>query len=457
MHVPVLSSVRELDRAPRRFLGFTVFNVISWQCIMGPALVLLARRIDMPASWVGCLISFMPFSMLLVVVAVPLVTWLGSKRVMLLTWLLRNLAVSVVFFLPWALERYGPATGWYVLLGAILAFSVLRAVGSGGWFPWLHELVPVRQRGTYFSAEAGVTQLINVCVMLGQALLLLGNQSLSRFLVIYLIGIASGLLSLVMMYRVPGGGGIEQGFSIRDSYASYRRAWADRPFLQFVLVASLSFSAASWFGSALVMYLRDVLGMSSNAIMFMMAAGSAGVLLTIRSWGLFAEHSGSASAMSLGLIGHSAAALLCLVCLPGAPWTPWLLLPTIAVGSICGAAFWTSAHRAMLHYVQESGRIGYTNLWIVGTAVALGLTPVLAGQCIEHWAMNGFRFCFLLSGFAGALCALGCRLVVKDRQPLDRSLVELVNPELPVRVLARILWITLGLHPSSRRSDRKAA
>ncbi|MCL4219528.1 MAG: hypothetical protein KJ052_21315, partial [Candidatus Hydrogenedentes bacterium] len=68
MKFPLLRSIGDLDRGPRRFLLFTGFNVVSWQCIVGPALILLARYIEMPASWVGLLISFMPLSTLLVVV-----------------------------------------------------------------------------------------------------------------------------------------------------------------------------------------------------------------------------------------------------------------------------------------------------------------------------------------------------------------------------------------------------
>ena len=52
INVPIFSGLQELEPAPRRFLFFIVFNVVSWQCLIGPVLVLFARKIDMPPSWV---------------------------------------------------------------------------------------------------------------------------------------------------------------------------------------------------------------------------------------------------------------------------------------------------------------------------------------------------------------------------------------------------------------------
>jgi hypothetical protein len=82
--------VKELPSAPRRFLFFPAINVISWQCIVGQILVLFARTLDMPPTWVGLLIACLPLSMLLVVVTVPLVEWLGPRWILTWGWLLRN-------------------------------------------------------------------------------------------------------------------------------------------------------------------------------------------------------------------------------------------------------------------------------------------------------------------------------------------------------------------------------
>ncbi len=450
MQLPVISNLRELSPASRRFLVFIAFNVVSWQCLIGPAMILLARHIDMPPSWVGFLNSLTPFSTLLVVFTAPAIARLGAKRVMFTAWLTRNLVMCGVFLMPLAIQYGGQIAGWYVLMGSTLAFCLMRALGSGGWFPWLHEVVLEEERSIYFSGESALTQLINILVMLAQGLLLMGDPGVGRFLLVYALGISAGFISLIGMSRIPGGKGKAGVSSFREGLLPHRAALSDRRFMVFVITASLCFSALSWFGAAYVLYLRDALHLQPQNVMILSAAGSFGILLTIRFWGRFADHSGSGRAMSKALIGHAMGALVFLGLYPGAPWTIYALAPMIIVMSIFGAAFWIGAHRAMLNYVEEAHRVGYTNLWTIGTALTLGTTPILAGLLIDHFGMWGFRVCFVIAGVMGLGCAMACLKVVQDGRPIDFSMKWLLDPALPVRTLVRIAWITVGLHESNQ-------
>lgn len=450
LRVPIFSHLQELAVAPRRFLFFIVFNVVSWQCIVGPSLVLLARKVDMPPSYVGFLISFMPLSMVLVVVTGQLVLRLGPKRVMFTAWMLRNLISCVVFLMPWSMLHYGARSGWWVLMAATLGFCLMRAIGAGGWFPWLHEVVPEGQRATYFSAEGAVGQFLNVAVMLGQGLILRNNPGLGRFLIIYGIGIASGMFSLAWMARVPGGLAVKAELTLNQGFESYRRALKDRPYMLFVTNASLCFSALSWFGSAGVMYLKDAIGLSSEEVMYVMALGSVGIMLTIRYWGRFTEHSGSGAGIFLTLTGHSLAALAALLLIPGGAATRYALYPVFILAATFNGAMWMATHRAMFNSVAAEDRIGYTNIFTVGTSLALGITPILAGMAIDNWGMWGYRLCFITAGLLGFGCAVASRYVCKDSEPLDMNLARLLNPVLPARTVGRIFWVSMGLHESNR-------
>lgn len=451
MGASILSIVRELHPPARRFLYFSFFNVISWQCIVGPAMILFGRKIGMPASWIGFLQSFLPLSMLLVMFTVPLVEKLGPRNVMLKGWLMRNLIVSAVFLMPLAMMTWGERSAWYVLMGATLGFCIMRAVAVGGWFPWLHEVVSEEQRGQFFSAEATVVQAVNVVIVLTQSVVLSGNPGMFRFLAIYVVGIGFGLFSLYYMSRIPGGNAPDTVHPENWGFRPYRVVMADRTYLGFIVIATLTYCSISWCGSAIVLYLRDALGFSSMTVMAVMAAGSMGIFFTIRFWGRFADDSGSGIAMALTLVGHSLSTVAFLLAVPGAAWTPWCIAPLVAIVSLFNAACWMAGHRAMLHFVQEVGRVAYTNLWIFGTSIALGITPIIVGYVIEHWGMAGFQFCFVFSAATGLACALACRVFVRDGAPFSRPARYLLNPGLPVRTLARIAWITAGRHPSNRK------
>jgi len=340
----------------------------------------------------------------------------------------------------------------------------MRAIGSGGWLPWLHEVVPDGQRGIYFSTESAITQLLNVVIMLGQAYVLRSATSLTPFLTIYAVGIISGLISLLWMWRVPGGKGQEIDDAVRETYQTYCVALKDKHFVLFVMTAALCFSATSWLSSASVMYMRDVLKVSQKHIMEMSAAASFGILLTIRAWGRFAEHSGSARAMFKSLFGHSAAALLFLLATPTQEYLKTVLVIGVVFSGILGAAFWTATHKAMLGYIPPEHRVGYSIIWTAGTALALGGTPILAGYLIEHFDYTGFQICFTISGLLGILCSIACRYIVAEKETSSPDIREILNPVLPIRTLIRIAWITLGLDESNRLpvpqlepSDRNAA
>jgi MFS family permease len=270
--------------------------------------------------------------------------------------------------------------------------------------------------------------------------------------------LAAGFLSLGMMSRVPGGGPPPRENHTSGGFASYRKALSDAPYMKFVVLASLSLCTMAWLGSAVVLYMRDILFLSPHHIMFITAAGCFGVYLTVRFWGRFADHSGSGRAMFKTLFAHALVALLFLLLPPEAKWSAYAIGPVVILATVFGSAFASVTQRALLHYVQETGKIGYTNFWMFGTSLALGITPIIVGFVVHCFGLDGFRFCFALSGVAGLLCALGNFLVVRDGSvSVKPSLAALMNPALPVRTLARIMWITVGKHESRHTENPERA
>ncbi|MBL7649397.1 MAG: MFS transporter [Candidatus Hydrogenedentes bacterium] len=453
MPFPLINDFRKLSQAPQRFLVFSTFNVFSWFSLVGPVVVLFGRTIDMPASWIGFLLSFMPLSMLLVMATIPLVTRFGPKRLMIVTWIGRNLAASLVFFIPWMLHNHGARSSWILLLTAVLSFCLVRAAGVGGWFPWLHEVVPEKEQNTFFSTETALAQFCIVVVTLSQAAILGREPGVPHFMVIYAFGIAAGLMSALWLSRVPGGRATYNPEFPQSSFISYRAAWRDRPYIRFVFTTGLCYSCLAWINASAVLYMRDALHFTDLRIMLVLSAGNLGVLSTIHFWGRFAEQNGTGHAAVLAMVGHSCAALTFLLLPPGAPWTAWLLPPVFVASCVLNLAYWTLTHKHMIQVVDEHHKVGYTNIWILGTALSLGLTPIFAGYIIEHLNLTGYRIAFSLAGFGGLVAALANYWVVFDRKPLRSALDELIDPALPVRTLARIAWVTVGLHSSNRKRD----
>lgn len=453
MRLPIVSGFRALDSPPRRFLIYVAINVVSWQNIVGPAMILLARKIDMPESLVGLMLSFLPFTSLLLLFTLPLVVQMGPKRVMLWAWFLRNVLCCLVFLLPLALATGSKPLAWAVLTISILGFCIMRAFGAGGWLPWLHEIVPVSQRAVYFSTETSITQLINVAVLLIQAwLLAVDDPGIPRFLLIFGIGILMGFVSLIWMQRIPGGAG-EQDVDAHIGLRAYFRAGKDHHFLVFLLITTFALSGLVWYGAAYIMYLRDHLAVRDSMTMTITSLGSLGILFTVGSWARFTEASGSGLAMAKTLIGHTSAPLMMLFAGTHAFGNSIIATGSVILACVFSAAFNVAINRAMLNQVPDHDRIGYTALWTVSTALALGITPVAAGFLIEHYSLWGFRLCFLFSAASTVSGALLSVFYIHDTGREGKKWVHLLNPALPLRTIGRILWITIGLHESNRLLD----
>lgn len=401
-----LPGLRDLPSAPRRFLYFSTINVISWQCLVGQPLILFGRALDMPPAWVGVMIGLLPLSMLLVIFTGPLVEWLGPRRLLTGGWLLRNLLAGTVIAIPWAMKVWGKPGAWLVLLLATLGFCVFRALSVGGWFPWLHEVLPAHQRGTYLAAETALAQVVTILVVVVCGIILGQRGELGGFFLIYAVGIVTGMASVALMRRIPGGESPTApaiGESPRFSLAPILR---DRSYLRFVLQTFFCLAVMAGQSSVAVMYLRDILLYSDRHILYLAGAGSLAVALLIGYWIRRAGRAGSTPAMIGMLVTHSLFALTWLGLLPNQPWTDGLALAAVIGSTFCNAAFTTIATREMLGQVREPGQVGYTNLWIIATSLATGAVPILAGLLVDWLGLTGFRICFLASGLGGLLAAI---------------------------------------------------
>jgi len=439
-----ITGIRSLPIAPRRFLFFSCINLISWQCIVGQVLILFRRAINMPSSWVGILISFLPLSLFLVIFSMSAVEKYGPRKVLIHTWLLRNIMASTVFTIPFAVRIWGDEAAWYILLFGTLGFSLVRAFGVSAWLPWLHEIVPKDLLGTYFSLETIISQTINVGLTFGIAKVMNMSDDLNRFYWVYLIGVITGLVSILYMRRIPGGLSSPLQAVANEKFSAVFQAVKDRRYKFFILLIIVSMSSIMWITVPSVLYLRDILGYTDSKIMYFLASGALVIVLTIRYWANHAEKFGSHKAMSRLIGAHSVIALSWFVLLPGSSWTSLLTLPIVIAGSVFSAGFTIVASRGMMCLVHQENRVGYTSLWIIGISISNGLPPIIAGKLIDLFQMNGFRLCFLISGICGIFAAILWNVFRIDEGAVPiRNLHHIVRPTQPMRSISRLVWMML--------------
>lgn len=444
-----INSFVDIGIGGRRFIYFMIFNIISWQCIVGPPMVLFARYLDMKASLVGGLIALPLSSTVLILFTVSLVMRFGPKRLMLVTWLFRNFFTCIIFLVPMVFSKDNSQLASIVFFIAIASYCIIRSAGVGGWLPWLHEIIPVEKRDAYFSMETSVAQMTNVAISLGQAFMLGQDPTMSNFILVYAIGIIAGMFSLYFMSRVPGGAGVEERMSFKDSLKTYPIVLRDKPFMAFNISESLCWCALSFYWSSNIMYMRDLLQLSERDIMFIAGVGSFLVFLTVRAWGRFAQYSGRGEALFLTMLAQSVFVAACIFIPSDSPHAIWYAGITYVFAALFGVAHWTLSHGAALSFVQEEAKVGYTNIWSLTSSLALGLTAVLVGFIIDYAGMEwGFRICFILSATLGIISSyITWNIVEEAPRP---ELGKLMDVTVPMRTAARIIWVTMGRHTDTR-------
>ncbi len=440
-----LKSLGELPTASRKFLVFSGFNLISWQCIVGSVLVLFGRAIHMPASWVGILLSFLPISMILVIASIPAVERFGPRRLLVITWLIRNLFATLVFGIPFVVDWWGMEAGWLLLMLSILCFSLARAFGVGAWFPWLHEIVPKEKLGTYFSLESIWVQLLTVLVTFTIALVLGWEENLYRFYWVYGVGILAGLSSVLYARKIPGGDRSFAAVTSNFKFLTLRHAFQDNTYRPFIFKAILSLSSIMWINIASVLYLRDMLGLPERVIMSYLAMGAVGVACFVNFGSQTIERFSSHKVMSGFMGGQMVISATWWFLRPNTLLTSVMVLPIVIAGAITSAGFIIYASKAMMSLVPQTDRVGYTSFWIAGSSISNGLPPIIAGRLIEKLALNGYLICFMLSTLSAAIVAvLWYRFPIEDID-LPASIHHMVKPSQPLRNLQRTIWIILGL------------
>lgn len=450
----IIADFRSLPPASQHFLLFSGINLISWQCIIGQMLALFGRDIGMPSSWVGILLSFMPLSMLLVILSIPLVETYGPRKMMIITWLGRNLSAIPVLFIPLAMGIWGPKAAWYILSLATLCFSLVRSFGVGAWFPWLHELIPQDKLGTFFSIETTWVQSLNVLVTFGISRILSMQENPYRFYWVYAVGITAGLISVWYIIRMSGGARNSTAESTSEKFSVIVHAFRDSRFRNFIILSVLSISAIMWLNFSSILYLRDVLKFPDNRIMFFMTAGAIGVALSIHTTGKFAEKFRSNHVIAFLMGGFAIIATCWCGLRPEIQWTLKFTLPIIVLGAIISAEFFVFASKGMMSLVQEKDRTGYTSMWIVGTSLSNGIPPIIAGWLISIFHTQGYRICFLISAISAFAVAVFWRRFHLDTVELITDAHMIIKPTQPLRSLQRLAWMVRRLKRDNNSEDQ---
>ena len=432
-----------LGRGPTLFLGFIALNMLSCAALIDQMLVLHARALGIGTGWVGVLNALLPFAMMVSIFMTATAQRLGSKRLLISGWTMRNIMITPIVLTPLAYKWWGTHGAAIVLFLGVAMFCLVRAITGIGWSSWLHEIVAEENRGFYFTIESVVARGMGILFGVAVFLFFSGQPALWKFSVMSAFGVSAGLASIWFLARVPGGGPVpDTSAQPRSSRDEYRRVLGDhyfRPFLVLML-------AGTFVGTAqplvFTLFMRDHLGFPPGPIMLIGAIASAVAMCTVHRWTRIADSHGSPVTMAaagflivaamgmLGLAGHDRLGV----------WFIGLLAIVLAVGS---SGFFVTAARSFMHRIDASMRHAYVAVWSTATALFAGTASILAGVLVRGGSHQAFTLTALgLALLMAAACVALLRLPERgvDFEAHD---YELFDPGQPVLSILRMYGYVL--------------
>ena len=438
-----------LGDPPRRFLTFQFLNVISWQSVIGTILVLHARALGIDTVRVGLLNSFMYFASVLGIVTKPLAERIGSKRLLMTGWTLRNILVAPIVLSPWVYSRWGTDGAMILLAVTTGLFCITRALAGIAWSSWIHEIVPLSNLARFYTVETILTRLLAVGFGIVTFFFLGAHPQLWRFAAIAACGVIAGLVSIRALARVPGG---EPETSVRGRtwHDGFGVAVCDRvfmPFLGCILVSSFVFAGQ---GLLLTLLLRERLGLGPGLILLLTSFGSLMSIVTTIRWRRVADTHSSPTTIA-------ATTLLMTVCL--AAMTPicfgqasrvyvvalCLLIPVAETGA------YVAGTRAFMMRMNPRYRHTYNAVWSAGLAIGGGMSSLLVGWFVRSGA--AIPFAFVATGYA-LLMLLASVLIIRlpENGVTYRALhTRLFDPRHTLRSIVKIWWYVL--RPGHARTE----
>lgn len=366
-----------------------VFGTMNGQVCAGgtTAMVGLATLLGAGDLELGLLVAIPQIATLLQIPFAALVNRTGKRKLYILTMGVLCRVFWLFFgFLP-LLEQPGASQLPLTLLIVLLTVSsALGAVISVCWYPWFSDLAPLEIRGRWLSIRDVMVSAASILFCLLIAYLLDTLPFDSKYLVVFLIGGATGVIDLCCYYFV-------KNVPIQTDPSKHKKSAAisalhNKTFMKFAMMWTSWCFTANMSGSYLTPYAMNEMGLSFMQVMLFGTITSLfATVLVVKFWGRNIDSYGSRNVMMLSCVVASFTPLFFLMAKPGSIWPVFL-------HNLIGAAFWCGSNLAMnslqLSATPTQSRPTYIAMFACCSGLGTALGTMCGGWFLDMSARNGW-------------------------------------------------------------------
>ncbi|MFK7802440.1 MAG: MFS transporter [Anaerolineae bacterium] len=395
-----LTDVEKISKIPWIVAGDALNVSFFLFTLSGPAFLLFLDELGLDTVQIGVMLSLVPFFGIFSPFFGRFVIQFGYKRTFIVFRLARISMIALILLTPWVLINLGDAVTFYFVALVIAAFAFCRAISETASFPWYKIVIPNSIRGKFGAIGGMVSTFASIFISIISAYIIdSGDTGLTRFIILFGIGVGLGYLSILMYSRVPREVSVQTA-NEATGFNEIRLVFKDREFFNYMIgVAFVSIGGVSII-SFIPLFMVKVIGLSEGRVVFLSIGTHLGALLTSFLWGWTADRYGSKPIMQTGI------AFMWL--LP----VSWSLLPAdsrfsfplaLIVAFLTGIATlawqigWT---RYIYNNTPEANKTPYMTLFFAWWGLSSGIGPLLAGQFLRRFdQLSGQWLVFRLSEY----------------------------------------------------------
>jgi len=267
----------QLKKSRKLYNVFNGFNSFSFTILSGSVITLYALRLGATSTVIGTLNAFVFTAFFFMPMGKILVRRFPIVQVFATAWLIRYLVMIPLVVAPF-FDRIGRTdTALALMMVGVFAFHASRGVGMIGNNPVLNEMAAGPDRGAYMTHIQVIASAVSMFTSLGVALLLGRKPPLLIYALLMSIGIISGVIGSLMLYRIPEPPAEEEG-KREEFFTVVRRALGRAPFRRFIIIFLTLSLISSVSRAFIVVYSRNVYQQGDGMVSLYSVFGSLGAL-----------------------------------------------------------------------------------------------------------------------------------------------------------------------------------
>lgn len=356
----------------------------------GVFLVAFALKLGASNKVIGLLAGIPPLMQLIQLPSIYLVEKYRNRR----TICIYASLLSRVFWLLIALIPFifSPQIGLTFLIIALLLHTALAAISNTSWNSWMHDLVPQKQLGTFFSKRMSLTTTLGIALYLAAGYFIdlwkkiFPGCELYAYSILFLLGFLAGITGIYFISTIP-----EPRMQINRKI-DLVMPFKDNNFKNLLIFLGSWNFAVNLAAPFFTVYMLKRLQLGISLVIALTVLSQVMNLIFLRIWGRLSDRFSNKSVLSVsGPLFMISILLWTFTTLPEkyVLTLPLLIIIHILMG-ISTAGVTLASRNICLKLAPKGQSTAYLAVSSIVNSLAAGIAPILGGHFADFFAGREF-------------------------------------------------------------------